>query len=150
MKVTQRRTIEKALNHYKAYDMSVKDIASMAGVSVRTVQRWATKAGIVRDLRTAQGMSAKYRDYRGVSEKQKLHIPKRKSIPPSLRFEILESHPYCAVCGATAGPGVYLDIDHINNDPSDNDPKNLQVLCHSCNIGKFHVYRKECLSRRAA
>lgn len=150
MKVVHKRTIERALNHYEAYDMSVKDIASMAGVNVRTVQRWAAKAGIVRDLRTAQGMSAKYRDYGKVSEKQKLHIPKRKPIPPSLRFKILESHPYCAVCGATAGPGVYLDIDHINNDPSDNDPKNLQVLCHSCNIGKFHVYRRECLSRRAS
>lgn len=150
MSLTPRGTIKQALDHYKAYDMPVKDIATMAGVNVKTIQRWAAKAGIVRDLRTAQGMSAKFRDYRVVSEKQKLNGPKRKTIPPTLRFKLLEAHPYCTACGAKPGLGVYLDIDHINNDPSDNRPENLQVLCHQCNMGKFHAHRREYLARRAA
>ncbi len=142
MKVVPKSTVDKALAHYESYDMSVKEIAAMSGVTTRTVERWATKAGIVRELKTAQSMSARYRDYASVSSKQKLNINQRKPVRSAVRFLLLETYPYCMLCGATPEQGVRLEIDHINNDPSDNRMENLQVLCHSCNIGKFHAYRE--------
>lgn len=142
MKVAPKSTVDRALAHYESYDMSVKEIAAMSGVTARTVERWAAKAGIVRELQTAQSMSARYRDYVSVSSKQKLNINKRKPIRPAVRSLLLETYPYCMQCGITPEQGVRLEIDHINNDPSDNRMENLQVLCRSCNMGKFHAYRK--------
>lgn len=143
MKKVPKHTVDRALGHYERYDMPVKDIAKEAGVSTRTVERWAAKVGILRDTRLAQGMTAKYRDYGAISEKQKIGVNKRKAIPSSLRYLLLETYPYCMLCGATPEHGVRLEIDHINNDPSDNRMENLQVLCHKCNMGKFHAYRDE-------
>lgn len=142
MRVVPKSTVDKALAHYESYDMSVKEIAAMSGVTARTVERWAAKAGIVRELQTAQSMSARYRDYVSVSSKQKLNINKRKPIRRAVRLLLLETYPYCMQCGATPEQGVRLEIDHINNDPSDNRMENLQVLCRSCNMGKFQAYRK--------
>jgi len=65
--------------------------------------------------------------------------PKRQSIKPSLRFEILKRDNYrCQMCGITAKDGATLEIDHIHPVSKDgtNDPENLQVLCRDCNAGK--------------
>jgi rubredoxin len=64
---------------------------------------------------------------------------KRKSIKPSLRFEILKRDNYrCQMCGVTAKDGATLEIDHIHpvSKGGTNDPDNLQVLCRDCNAGK--------------
>lgn len=63
---------------------------------------------------------------------KKLRIP----IPSRLRYQMLAGHPYCALCGATVGDGIHLEVDHINGDPSNNQMENLQVLCQPCNNGK--------------
>lgn len=41
----------------------------------------------------------------------------------------------CSVCGRTP-PEVELDIDHIDRNNGNNNPKNLQLLCTPDNIGK--------------
>lgn len=64
---------------------------------------------------------------------------KRKSIKPSLRFEILKRDDYrCQMCGVTAKDGATLEIDHITpvSKGGTNDANNLQVLCRECNAGK--------------
>ena len=64
---------------------------------------------------------------------------KRKSIKPSLRFEILKRDDYrCQMCGVTAKDGAALEIDHITPvaKGGTNDADNLQVLCRECNAGK--------------
>ena len=64
---------------------------------------------------------------------------KRKSIKPSLRFEILKRDNYrCQMCGVTAKDGAALEIDHITPvaKGGTNDADNLQVLCRECNAGK--------------
>jgi 5-methylcytosine-specific restriction protein A len=64
-----------------------------------------------------------------------------------LRFQILaenaERHggtPQCELCAAPAGNGVVLHVDHIVALSLDwlkrLDPRNLQVLCGTCNQGK--------------
>ena len=51
---------------------------------------------------------------------------------------------YCVHCNqspielAAAGRSSVLCIDHDDNDPSNNDLRNLQLLCHSCNTIKNH------------
>jgi 5-methylcytosine-specific restriction endonuclease McrA len=64
---------------------------------------------------------------------------KRKSIKPSLRFEVLKRDDYrCQMCGVTAKDGATLEIDHIMpvSKGGSNDASNLQVLCRDCNAGK--------------
>ena len=68
---------------------------------------------------------------------------KRKSIKPSLRFEILKRDDYrCQMCGVTAKDGAKLEIDHITPAAKGgtNDADNLQVLCRDCNAGKSDQY----------
>lgn len=66
--------------------------------------------------------------------------PARQSIPPGLRFQILQRDGFrCCLCGAsTANRQVELEIDHIIpiSRGGTNDPHNLQTLCRPCNLGK--------------
>jgi hypothetical protein len=63
---------------------------------------------------------------------------KRKSIPKTVRFEVLKRDKFtCQYCGAVA-PDVVLHIDHINPvaNEGDNDITNLITSCEGCNLGK--------------
>lgn len=65
-------------------------------------------------------------------------LSKRKSIPKSIRFEVLKRDKFaCQYCGAAA-PDVVLHIDHIKPIASDgdNDITNLITSCQGCNLGK--------------
>lgn len=66
--------------------------------------------------------------------------PKRISIPPKLRHQILERDGFrCCDCGATPNmPGVVLEVDHRTpvSKGGSNDLSNLRTLCKDCNIGK--------------
>lgn len=62
----------------------------------------------------------------------------------NLRYRILsERGAKCECCGATAKDGKTMHVDHIK--PRSVypelalDPKNLQVLCNECNMGKSNV-----------
>lgn len=48
-----------------------------------------------------------------------------------LREVVLHRDPLCVACGAPA-----TDVDHIDNDPTDNRLEALQSLCHSCHSHK--------------
>jgi hypothetical protein len=39
---------------------------------------------------------------------------------------------YCEMCNFKALDPVQLDVDHIDNNSSNNDPLNLQTLCANC------------------
>jgi 5-methylcytosine-specific restriction endonuclease McrA len=39
---------------------------------------------------------------------------------------------YCEHCNKKWEGGRKFDVDHIDNDPSNNDPSNLQTLCRKC------------------
>lgn len=66
-------------------------------------------------------------------------FPKRKPIPPKLRYSILERDGFrCQACGIAAADGAVLHVDHrtaVANGGT-NDPSNLQALCVDCNLGK--------------
>ena len=64
---------------------------------------------------------------------------KRKSLPASLRYQILSRDNYtCQACGAKAEDGVLLEVDHIYpiSKGGTNEPRNLRTLCRTCNRGK--------------
>ena len=48
-----------------------------------------------------------------------------------LREVVLHRDPLCVACGAPA-----TDVDHIDNDPTNNSMDNLQPLCHECHSRK--------------
>ena len=49
-----------------------------------------------------------------------------------LRAYILNESPLCEHCADRGLTVAATDVDHINNDPTDNSRDNLAPLCHSC------------------
>lgn len=49
-----------------------------------------------------------------------------------LRASVLREQPLCAMCKTEWA----TDVDHIDNDPTNNDRRNLQGLCHECHSRK--------------
>ena len=43
---------------------------------------------------------------------------------------------YCEHCGKKWEGGKKFDVDHIDGNPSNNDPSNLQTLCRKCHSTK--------------
>jgi hypothetical protein len=75
----------------------------------------------------------------GTSEGYLTKVSYRTSLPPKLRFDVLERDGFrCKICGSSADDGSILHVDHIvsikNN--GSNDIENLQTLCDVCNFGK--------------
>ena len=58
----------------------------------------------------------------------------RVTIPTAIRESVLKefSH-HCAICGKDSP-----HIDHIDGDPSNNDPMNLIPLCPNCHLTDKH------------
>ncbi len=53
-----------------------------------------------------------------------------------LRRHVLMGEPLCRMCTARGLTVVATDVDHRDNDPSNNDLLNLQPLCHECHSRK--------------
>jgi len=53
-----------------------------------------------------------------------------------LRRSVLSSEPLCRMCTARGLTVVATDVDHRDNDPSNNNLVNLQPLCHECHARK--------------
>lgn len=65
-------------------------------------------------------------------------IPKGRTIPVSLRFEVLRRDSFtCKYCGRRA-PEVELHVDHLKPwiETQKHDINNLVTACKDCNIGK--------------
>ena len=61
-----------------------------------------------------------------------------RSIPLSMRFEVLQRDRSCKLCGMGPTNGVRLHVDHIVpfSQGGRTCLENLQVLCERCNLGK--------------
>lgn len=125
---------KRIIKDYKEFTMTVEKIAIKYNVGVRQIQRICKEAGVIRTIAEANKISAKYKNYEGHKIPDELKA-KRKSLPKHIRYRILKDHPYCSLCGAT-GQVCPLQIDHKDGDATNNDLRNLQVLCMECNYGK--------------
>lgn len=47
----------------------------------------------------------------------------------------------CNFCGVMPEDKKKLQTDHIDGNPSNNDPSNVQTLCHACHIVKTNIER---------
>ena len=59
---------------------------------------------------------------------------KRVAVPAKIREQVLQEFNHrCAMCGADKP-----QVDHIDEDPSNNDPMNLLPLCPNCHLVDRH------------
>lgn len=121
---------------YLSGNYTTERIAEWHNLTPRSVQRMLSKRGTIRSRAHSNRLMAKHKRYTRMPAELRA---KRKRISNRLRYELLAEHPYCALCGAEPSPGVFLQIDHIDDDATNNDRTNLQVLCRSCNHGKGSV-----------
>ncbi|WP_292934534.1 HNH endonuclease signature motif containing protein [Noviherbaspirillum sp.] len=56
-----------------------------------------------------------------------------------LRALVLNEEPTCRHCQALGRVTPATDVDHIDNDPSNNSRDNLQALCHECHSRKTNA-----------
>jgi ribosomal protein L37E len=49
---------------------------------------------------------------------------------------------YCECCGIKWESGKKFDTDHIDGNPSNNDPLNVQTLCRKCHVSKTRMERR--------
>jgi 5-methylcytosine-specific restriction endonuclease McrA len=123
---------------YQTGNYTTEYIAKSYDISIRQVQRIAKKLGVIRTQAEANKIAAPLKHYHHVPEHLKV---KRKHISQRTRFEVISNHLFCSTCGLTVKDGIRLEVDHIDENPTNNDLSNLQVLCNNCNQGKSHSNR---------
>lgn len=128
-------------NLYVSGKYKVEDIAKRYGLTPRSVQRIMKKMGVVRTHAEAQKVAAPLKNYYRMPEHLKATRKKRKSLDNRVRLALVREQPYCTYCGARPADGIRLEVDHVDNDPTNNALSNLQVLCGPCNRGKSHIDR---------
>lgn len=127
---------------YEIGEHTTTQIAEKFGITTRQVQRIATNYGVCRTASESNKVVAHLKDYSG-----RTNGKKRSWLPVGVRYDMLIDHPYCSICGKTADDNVQLEIDHKDNDPSNNDFDNLWVLCDLCNKGKYRsLYKRNSMS----
>lgn len=131
----RKEDVEFILNNYKNVTMTVTAMAKKFNVTNRTIQRLVKAHGLVRTVAEANKVTAKLKDYSKHRVPDHLKV-KRNILKRSIRYELISKHPFCSTCGSRPQDGVRLEIDHIDNNPSNNNIDNLQVLCMFCNQGK--------------
>lgn len=126
--------VEDILKNYEEVTMTVEAMAKKYNVTPRTIQRLVKKHGIVRTISESNKVIAYLKNYSNLRKPEHLKA-RRKYISAKRRYEMISNHPYCATCGNKPAQ-CPLNIDHIDNNATNNKPENLQVLCMICNQGK--------------
>lgn len=109
--------------------------------TARSIQRLVHKWGISRTVKQAFNNAIYRGRVKWIKKEQNAKVHGTKQTP-TLRYKILERDNFkCRLCGADATIAV-LEIDHIDDNPANNKPDNLRVLCYECNVGRPSKNRK--------
>lgn len=130
----QRKQIAKM---YEIGEHTTEQIAVKYNISARQVQRIAKSFGVLRTAAQSNKAIVHLKDY-----SKRKNGKNRSYLPIDIRYSLLTEHPYCSICGRTADDDIQLEIDHRDEDPSNNMLENLWVLCDLCNKGKSWRHRK--------
>lgn len=126
--------IEDIIKNYTEVTMTVTDLAKKWGTTPRSIQRLLKDFGYVRTIAEANKVTAVLKNYDNLRKPEHLKA-KRLFISVKRRYEMIKAHPFCTTCGNTAKE-CPLNIDHIDDNATNNNDSNLQVLCMMCNQGK--------------
>ena len=89
--------------------------------------------------RTAEIARQRREKEKELSERQRYIAEQRRIMTASMRYEVLRRDNFrCVLCGASAGDGVQLHVDHIVPlaKGGKTELSNLRTLCDRCNLGK--------------
>ena len=138
-KVQNKLDFERAVSQlYASRHFTTEHVAKTYGITPRSVQRIAKKWGVIRTRAESNKLVAPLKHYHRVPKELRV---KRKHLLKRVRFQLIQEHPYCSLCGGRPRDGYRLEIDHIDDDATNNELSNLQVLCSACNIGKSGARR---------
>jgi hypothetical protein len=127
---------QEIIHEYLKNERMVKSLAEEFGITTRTIQRLAEKLGVSNQVSKADRQATAWKTSPALKADSILRSQnkrKRITIPLRVRFEVLQSQKICQLCGA--GKESRLQIDHIDENPSNNNINNLRVLCDDCNLG---------------
>lgn len=125
---------------YASGKYTVFHLAKTYNLSPRSIQRIARAGGVIRTQAEANRVAAPLKNYYRLPEHLKARS-RRKSLDNRIRYALIKEQPWCTTCGSRPEDGIKLEVDHIDNDPSNNELSNLQVLCGLCNRAKDHLNR---------
>lgn len=123
---------------YLSGKYTTEQVAAWHHITPRAVQRIAKRDGYIRSQSESNKLMAPLKHYQTIPVEFRV---KRKHISRRIRYMIISDHPYCTTCGSRPEDGVRLEVDHIDNNPQNNEDSNLQVLCGLCNVGKSQLDR---------
>jgi len=132
------KTELKIVELYVGEELSAREVVVKMKLDVtpRQVQRILKKHQVIRSVGDAFRLAVKQGKVTYYRKPEHLK-KKRKTLSTKLRFQTLKASEFkCQYCGRTVKDGIRLEIDHIDDDATNNDPLNLQVLCNECNRGK--------------
>jgi hypothetical protein len=138
----RQEDIEQIIELYKQGNSSqeIKDELKLPQ-TVRSIQRRLAKLGLIRNRKDSFLLAIKKGRVLYQKNPQK-KLPRRLHIKTTTRLEILRDFNYrCVYCGNTSNDSR-LQIDHIDEDASNNKKENLQILCEPCNKGKAQLFGK--------
>lgn len=108
-------------------------------ITIRQVQRIVKKAGVIRTISESYKLAIKQGRMTYYHKPEALKV-KRRALNLKTRYEVLTRDKYtCVKCGSNASHGIRIEVDHIDNNPSNNALDNLQTLCNLCNMGKAWI-----------
>lgn len=118
--------------------MSAAELSTTYHISARQIQRIVNKAGKSRTISESYKLAIQAGRMKYYSKPEHLK-KKRKTLTLKLRYQVLQrDNNTCQVCGNTAKQGVRIEVDHVDDDATNNDIDNLQTLCNLCNQGKAY------------
>ena len=118
--------------------LSGVEISEREGINItpRQIQRVIKALGITRSP-SERFINAIKRGRRTYTRKPPEQLIRRKQLGVKMRYFILEKYAFrCCSCGNTARD-ARIEIDHKDNNPSNNIESNLWLLCDVCNKGKY-------------
>lgn len=129
---------EEIIKRYKDNEHARK-IAQDYNISERQVQRIVRKAGVMRTI--SQSYSLAIEQGRIKYYKKPEHLKQhRKTLTLKTRYIILNRDNFtCVQCGSRPDQGIRLEIDHKDDNATNNVLDNLQTLCNLCNQGKANL-----------